>query len=422
VANASSTTTQQTPGACTSVASWSNLKVGDSDVPVEPNGPDGSVVISDSAMRGDARTWYFDGTGYLGATLDEPLGSGDWTIEVWVKIARDRPVDCWHTILSVGHGHETAGGITLYQPKNAKAGSGYANTFAMFFNEMNATVGSRRRVNDDAWHHLALARLAGHTRLFVDGFEEFSMPDNNTYTETDVYIGADPDCNESFFKGSLDSFRISPGVSLYPFRGCEAPDTTTVSDAATTTAMPVQTTVSTSEPPAGTQAPMGTVPPVPSSLVSRGIYTFEALNVTVDVELDPTAEVARIRLRGPSSGWYGVGFGALKMEDEPYVIVVDGTSGTYQERKIGEYAAGTPLISSLEEHSDYIQMNGYCQVELKRPLVGATEDHYTFDASVAHATINLISAIGESSGLAYHDKRDMGKITLALSDIGSGYP
>jgi len=165
---------------------------------------------------------------------------------------------------------------------------------------------------------------------------------------------------------------------------------------------------------------MGT--PVPGALVSRGVHTFETVNVTLDVELDATTQMARIRLSGPNSGWYGVGFGAQSMADEPYVIIVDGTSGTYQERKLGKYSVGTSLSSSLDELVDYIHLDGYCQVELQRPLEGATLEHYTFDASVAHATLDVIAAFGESSGLAYHDAKEVGQLTLVRADVDAGSP
>lgn len=416
------TATQVPEAACTSEAAWSTLKVGTNDVPLVPHGPTGSVLLTNTSTRDGASTWQFDGTGYLGATLDMPLGAGDWTIEAWLRMASDRPVECWRAILSIGHGHETVGGITLYQPKEAKPDSGYANTFAMFFDKANVTVGSHQRIDDDAWHHLALARAEGVTRLFVDGIEEYATHDNHTYTETEVYLGADPDCNESFFKGFLHSIRIVPGAALYPLAGCEATTTALFSTPTLMTTMPLRTT----EPmagPTGTQPPVDTQP-VPSSMVSRGVTTFGSVNVTLDLELDPSMNMATIRLRGPSNGWYGVGFGAAGMAEEPYAIIVDGSSGTYQERKLGKYSAGEPLSSSLEDVFPYIHLNGYCEVELQRPLKGVSAQHYTFDASVAHATLNVIAAFGESFSLAYHDAKEVGELTLVLSskaDTGGLY-
>merc|ERR1712151_1236662 len=84
---------------------------------------------------------------------------------------------------------------------------------------------------------------------------------------------------------------------------------------------------------ATTSAPDASLPPS-EALVLRGTKIFPDLNMTVDLEQDHAAGVATIKLTGPSDVWFGVGFGALTMARRPYTIIVDGSMGTFHERRL----------------------------------------------------------------------------------------
>ena len=130
--------------------------------------------------------------------------------------------------------------------------------------------------------------------------------------------------------------------------------------------------------------------------------------VKVGISLAAAAKQATITLSGPAGAWFGVGFNAMQMEDQPYTIVVNSTGVT--EHKIGtcgteaDHCAGTPLATSVKVVSNTVE-NSVRTVVLSRAFAGASKDHYTFDPSKV-ATLNYISAVGGSQAFEYHVNKD----------------
>merc|ERR1712217_487585 len=138
--------------------------------------------------------------------------------------------------------------------------------------------------------------------------------------------------------------------------------------------------------------------------------TFLDLGVTLEFEQnDVTGEVI-LRLAGPEDVWFGIGFNALTMAERPYAIIVDGSTGSFQERRLGRYGAGDPLGSSLEELSPPSYINGKCHVEFRRSLAGQSPFHFSFNP--AASSLNLIAAIGGHSSFGFHAARDAGVMSL----------
>lgn len=70
--------------------------------------------------------------------------------------------------------------------------------------------------------------------------------------------------------------------------------------------------------------------------------------------------MAQISLEGPKDVWFGVGFAAQSMSDEPWAIIVDG-QGEVSERKLGNHQAGTLSLG------DDVEMTWNCLVKLRFP-------------------------------------------------------
>ena len=97
---------------------------------------------------------------------------------------------------------------------------------------------------------------------------------------------------------------------------------------------------------------------VPCSGGGSGTVTSAAAHtkdlVDMRVEVDAIAALVTITLAGPSAVWFGVGFNASAMQDEPYAIIVEATdsephiSGTVSERKLADHAPGTALPPSIK--------------------------------------------------------------------------
>ena len=76
-------------------------------------------------------------------------------------------------------------------------------------------VASTTRVDDDEWHHIAVTRASGTTRIFVDGILE----DSGTHVYTITANSGSPrprigswDGTQGDFKGHISNFRIVKGA------------------------------------------------------------------------------------------------------------------------------------------------------------------------------------------------------------------
>lgn len=149
---------------------------------------------------------------------------------------------------------------------------------------------------------------------------------------------------------------------------------------------------------------------------TAGTQLDPATNVTLSVALDAStpAGVATITITGPSTVWYGVGFNTINMESLPYAIIVNGTSGVF-EQKLAEHAPGQLLAPSVTLVSNNVNQ-GIRTVVLTRPFKGATADHYTFDPINA-PNIPFINAIGSSLTFGYHAAKSTN--TLAMVSVVS---
>jgi len=128
----------------------------------------------------------------------------------------------------------------------------------------------------------------------------------------------------------------------------------------------------------------------------------------VGVEVSHDGHEATIVLTGPDGVWFGVGFNAKAMSDAPYAIIVDG-SGKPTERALVEHGPGSQLAASVSVQSNSV-VKGVRTITLTRPVAGASKQHYSIPT--APGDVNLITAVGNTPQLAYHQSRTSAKLTL----------
>jgi hypothetical protein len=114
------------------------------------------------------------------------------------------------------------------------------------------------------------------------------------------------------------------------------------------------------------------------------------VNMTVRLEKAESQDAVEISIVGPADKWFGVGFGSysmcIKKDDEecpqggPYAIIINGEEVT--ERKLGYHGPGSVLADSVTVKSNIVS-NGNRTVVLTRSLKGASNNHYSFDPSLA---------------------------------------
>ena len=191
-----------------------------------------SPFISDG-ITGSA---YFDGTGdYIEWANNDAFGmaSGDFTIEGWVyyiggAFANNKYFIDFHPA--------TTG--ALYPSISANATGNI-----IFKTDMTSNLIIGNAVTTNAWHHIAVSRFNGDTRLFLDGVVQgIRVADANNYLPGPVRVGRNNDGTaENAFNGYMSNLRITKNVSYYQSNTTFTPSTTTLTrDTANTSLLTLQ--------------------------------------------------------------------------------------------------------------------------------------------------------------------------------------
>lgn len=137
--------------------------------------------------------------------------------------------------------------------------------------------------------------------------------------------------------------------------------------------------------------------------------------VNLQVNMDSEKDLVTISMTGPSSVWYGVGFGAQAMKDAPWAIIADG-SGKVEEYKLSDQGTANKLLTpSLTVKSNTVA-NGNRTIVVTRSLKGAGPEYYTFDTSKS-SVLPFINAIGNTPQLAFHKAKLPTQISIVSSGI-----
>ena len=119
--------------------------------------------------------------------------------------------------------------------------------------------------------------------------------------------------------------------------------------------------------------------------------------VRLGLRVDGTAGLVTMSLSGPQNVWFAVGLGAQQMVDAPYAIVVEGGpmgAASVSERRLAKYAAGTLLAPSVTVLNASVA-GGMRTVVLRRPIMGATLQHFSFDPTAI--SLDFIAASGQAA-------------------------
>jgi len=134
---------------------------------------------------------------------------------------------------------------------------------------------------------------------------------------------------------------------------------------------------------------------------------------TLQLNLTGQTQTATITISGQDGVWFGVGFNASLMADQPYAIIVDGY-GKVSERKLAEHNPGVELAPSVTLVSSSV-LKGIRTVVVTRPFQGKDSNYYTF--SLQQISINFINAVGSTPDLQYHYNRTGDVINLDITDV-----
>jgi len=147
-----------------------------------------------NAYRGSV---FFDGQNTrieITASSDLALGTGDYTIEAWVRFSK---IDTYQTIIDF----RTSNGNYPFIVRDTDGDLYY------FVNGSRLIDNIPARENN-VWHHIAVVRSSGTTNFYLNGVSEGSASDSTDYiADQNVDIGASTNDNDFF--GYISNLRIT---------------------------------------------------------------------------------------------------------------------------------------------------------------------------------------------------------------------
>jgi hypothetical protein len=165
----------------------------------------GNAQISTAQTKFGGGSMYFDGTGdwlTLLASTPLALGSGDFTVEMWIY-----PNATYSgTYAGILDSRTSADGAGLVY----FGYTGTANQIGWKDNTTNVVTGT---VTQSTWNHVAVVRSSGTMKSYINGTSVSTGSNSTNYTVSFKYIATSFD---SFsFNGYIDDLRITKGYARY---------------------------------------------------------------------------------------------------------------------------------------------------------------------------------------------------------------
>jgi len=191
------------------------------------NGTDGDTVFHDTSFSGhpimvNAATHHedtekkfgttsihFDGTGdnlRIPDSDDWDLDSGDWTIDMWVNYTVNSSNGVG-LVGSIYFGNAQGFGLCVQ-------GTAYGNEGSIgFYTDGGWRIETTNTLTAGTWSHVALVRLSGVVKVYIDGVEQVETYSGTITPSQDLTIGNIYKSPSSAWhmKGYIDEFRIVKG-------------------------------------------------------------------------------------------------------------------------------------------------------------------------------------------------------------------
>lgn len=170
----------------------------------------GNAQISTAQSKFGGASGLFDGTGDQVTTPNVSafrFGTADYTIEFWVRPANLS--DFRHLIQTCD-----------FESNQLSVRTTSTGTVQVFFNNGSNALGiltTSASISALTWTHVAVSRVSGTTRVFLNGVQRASSAAayNVTGSTGPLRIASRNDISTLQFVGNLDDLRITTGVGRY---------------------------------------------------------------------------------------------------------------------------------------------------------------------------------------------------------------
>lgn len=176
------------------------------------------AAISTAESKFGGSSIYFNGTTQSLSFADPVLGSGNFTIELWLKTnssvqyaqiigneATSNGLGADGFTLLINHNSSTDGQIRLYIGTSPTSGGSTP--------VLNSTTGDW---SDNAWHHIALTRLGNTFTLWTDGSANGTGTSTNDVNGSSTwYVGRNDAFTPRNLVGYIVDLRITKGIARY---------------------------------------------------------------------------------------------------------------------------------------------------------------------------------------------------------------
>ena len=141
----------------------------------------------------------------IASSSDFAFGTGDFTVEFWVKSeATNVNPNFYRRFFTTGP--DSAASVQLGHIINTTG-------VVVFYSSTSVITGTTNILN--AWHHVALSRQSGTSRLFVDGVLQGSATDTTNKTNSTPSIGCYNNSNNGRMQGEMQDLRVYKGLAKY---------------------------------------------------------------------------------------------------------------------------------------------------------------------------------------------------------------
>lgn len=175
----------------------------------------GNAQIDTAQSKFGGASGFFDGAGdYVGLadSSDFTFGSGDFTIEAWVRLNGAAGAEGAYVVGQINGLFTIATGSFFLALNDSTRPAGLMATGTSLVVAAGTTV-----LATGTWYHLAFTRQGNTFRMFVNGVLEGSQTSSAAMNDSGeaISIGRPGSYNGAYLNGWIDDLRITKGVARY---------------------------------------------------------------------------------------------------------------------------------------------------------------------------------------------------------------